>query len=137
MSAAASLPHLGHGQPPIDSGPVLLLMSFGFHLAHDTLPYEGLPPVDDASPPSLDITPLIRAAEGLEPSRTTCFSAVNDRGLALPFALLHYCTAVPGPRVGCFADKWPRQRSHLEITGHQIRTIRKSLLSEERVRLIG
>ena len=33
------------------------------------------PPADDALPPSLDMTPLIRAPEGLQPSRTTRCSA--------------------------------------------------------------
>jgi hypothetical protein len=33
------------------------------------------PPADDALPPSLDMTPLIRAPEGLKPSRTTRCSA--------------------------------------------------------------
>ena len=33
------------------------------------------PPADDALPPSLDMTPLIRAPDGLQPSRTTRCSA--------------------------------------------------------------
>src|ERR1700756_3476609 len=51
-------------------------MPLGFHLTMDTLPSGGLrPPADDALPPSLDMTPLIRAPEGLQPSRTTRCSA--------------------------------------------------------------
>ena len=86
------------GVAPLDYGPVLLRKPFGFHLAVDTLPsgltlrsdhdgrflplavsvvsdfvpVEGSPwscsPADEALPPSLDTSPLIRAAEGLEPS---------------------------------------------------------------------
>src|SRR5262245_46605162 len=55
---------------PLDYGPVLLRKPFGFRLAADTLP-SGCPcghPADEALPPSLDTPPLIRAAEGLEPS---------------------------------------------------------------------
>src|SRR3954451_24586247 len=91
---------------PLDYGPVLLLMPFGFHLAMDTLPSgvlqmaaSGLPwpvsgfrlrarlgfsipsasPASDVLSPLLDIAPLIRAPEGLEPSRTTRCSAQNTR----------------------------------------------------------
>jgi len=81
---------------PIDYGPVLLLMPFGFHLAMDTLPSEvqqavalgrswpypafAFVPVLDLSIPStfsgqrgceprfLDMAPLIWAPEGLQPS---------------------------------------------------------------------
>ena len=53
---------------PIDCGPVLLLMPFGFHLAMDTLPSGGSLPADDGLPPPLDMAPLIRAPEGLQPS---------------------------------------------------------------------
>ncbi|PIY21253.1 MAG: hypothetical protein COZ12_05710 [Deltaproteobacteria bacterium CG_4_10_14_3_um_filter_60_8] len=57
------------GVAPIDYGPVLLLMPFGFHLAMDTLP-SGIPslPASEALPPLLDMAPLIRAPEGLQPS---------------------------------------------------------------------
>ena len=77
---------------PIDYGPVLLLMPFGFHLTMDTLPsgkpqvvasdppwlvsgfrfrarlgFPYLPPspAREALPPRSDIAPLIRAPEGL------------------------------------------------------------------------
>src|SRR6516164_5492750 len=81
---------------PLDYGPVLLLMPFEFHLAVDTLP-SGVPlsggfrsvlicfrlsplcpfrrrhtfysPASDALLPLLDTALLIRALEGLEPSR--------------------------------------------------------------------
>ena len=84
------------GVAPIDCGPVLLLMPFGFHLTVDTLPSEDLPnggfrsplavsgfrlrarvgftippalsPASEALPPLSDTAPLIRAPEGLEPS---------------------------------------------------------------------
>ena len=80
---------------PLDYGPVLLLMPFGFHLAMDTLP-SGVLQMMASGPPwpvsgfrlrarlgfsipstcsgqrriiaALDIAPLIRAPEGLEPS---------------------------------------------------------------------
>src|SRR5450759_3937234 len=80
------------GVAPIDYGPVLLLMPFGFHLTMDTLP-SGVPqvrrlqvrlgcvrlspscpfgllhtcllsPASEALPPLLDMAPLIRAPEG-------------------------------------------------------------------------
>ncbi len=87
---------------PLDYGPVLLLMPFRFHLTVDTLPSEvpqmvasGQPwsvsgfrlrarlglsipatsPASDVLSPLLDIAPLIRAPEGLEPSRSTRCSA--------------------------------------------------------------
>src|SRR6266699_23774 len=64
------------GVAPIDYGPVLLLMPFGFHLTMNTLPSEGLLLLPTTSlPPSLDMAPLIRAPEGLQPSRTTRCSA--------------------------------------------------------------
>src|SRR6266705_4591060 len=64
------------GVAPIDYGPVLLLMPFGFHLTMNTLPSEGLLLRPTTSlPPSLDMAPLIRAPEGLQPSRTTRCSA--------------------------------------------------------------
>jgi hypothetical protein len=45
---------------PIDCGPVLLLMPFGFHLAVDTLPSEvQLSSASEALPPLLDMAPLI------------------------------------------------------------------------------
>src|SRR5450755_4709024 len=83
------------GVAPIDYGPILLLMPFGSHLAVDTLPsgfHERrlqvhlvcvqLSPscpnrllhtfpfssADEALPPPLDMTPLIRASEGLQRS---------------------------------------------------------------------
>ncbi len=48
------------------------------------------PPADDALPPSLDMTPLIRAPEGLQPSRTTRCSAHT-----MPYA--DFCSAVRPP----------------------------------------
>src|SRR6266700_3190935 len=64
------------GVAPIDYGPVLLLKPFGFHLTMNTLPSEGLLLRPTTSlPPSLDMAPLIRAPEGLQPSRTTRCSA--------------------------------------------------------------
>jgi hypothetical protein len=85
-----------HWGSPLDYGPVLLLMPFGFHLAMDTLPsgvlraggsrsalaVSGfrlrarlgfsipfhLSPASEALPPLSDIAPLIRAPEGLQPS---------------------------------------------------------------------
>src|SRR5215472_6333830 len=65
-----------HGVAPIDYGPVLLLRPFGFHLAMDTLPSGVLPrnstfflsPASEELPPLLDMAPLIRAPEGLQPS---------------------------------------------------------------------
>src|SRR5262249_49906030 len=90
------------GVAPIDYGPVLLLKPFGFHLAVDTLPsgvqcavasgppwlypafafvpvwavpYLPLSPASEALPPLLDMALLIRAPEGLQPSRTTHCSA--------------------------------------------------------------
>src|SRR5712691_1778382 len=81
---------------PIDYGPVLLLMPFGFHLTMDTLPSENcraaapgppwsvsgfrlcarlglsipatLPGQRGVFPPLLDTALLIRAPEGLQPS---------------------------------------------------------------------
>src|SRR2546430_9813484 len=51
-------------------------MPFGFHLTMNTLPSEGLLLRPTTSlPPSLDMAPLIRAPEGLQPSRTTRCSA--------------------------------------------------------------
>src|ERR1700683_1990784 len=90
------------GVAPIDYSPVLLLMPFGFHIAMDTLPsgncedrlQAGLSciqlspscpfrllhtcflfPAREALPPRSDTTLLIRAPEGLEPSRSTRCSA--------------------------------------------------------------
>src|ERR1700738_4918017 len=62
---------------PIDYGPVVLLMPFGFHLTMDTLPSEEQlhSPASEALPPLLDIALLIRVPEGLQPSRTTRCSA--------------------------------------------------------------
>src|SRR5215472_5916686 len=84
------------GVAPIDYGPVLLLMPFGFHLTMDTLPSRDLQAGGfrsalsvsgfrlrarlgfsvpsslsgprEALPPRLDIALLIRAPEGLQPS---------------------------------------------------------------------
>ncbi len=56
------------GVAPIDYGLVFLLMPFGSHLAVDTLPSKTCVLADEALPPSLDIAPLIRAPEGLQPS---------------------------------------------------------------------
>ena len=53
----------------LDYGPAVLLMPFGFHLAVDTLPSGSLP-ASEALPPLLDMAPLIRAPEGLEPSQS-------------------------------------------------------------------
>jgi hypothetical protein len=51
---------------PIDYGPVLLLMPFGFRLTTDTLPSEeNFSSASEALPPLLDTAPLIRAPEGL------------------------------------------------------------------------
>src|SRR5215467_14337125 len=83
-----------HGVAPIDYGPVLLLMPFGFRLTADTLPSESyerwlqvalgcvrlspscpvrvlhtfLSSASEELPPLSDTAPLIRAPEGLEPS---------------------------------------------------------------------
>ena len=99
-SAGSTLPHLwptgSSWGRPLDYGPVLLLMPFGFHLAVDTLPSgvlrgggfrstlavsgfrlrarlgssipSHLSPASEALPPLSDIAPLIRAPEGLQPS---------------------------------------------------------------------
>jgi len=62
------------GVAPIDYGPVLLLMPFGFHLAMDTLPSRELRKgtrlslASEELPPLSDMAPLIRAPEGLQPS---------------------------------------------------------------------
>jgi hypothetical protein len=80
------------GVAPIDYGPVLLLMPFGFHLTMNTLPSRVneqwlqvrlgcvrllpscpfrlihtfmLSPASEALPPLSDTTPLTRASEGL------------------------------------------------------------------------
>jgi len=55
------------GAAPIDYGPTLLLMPFGFHLTMDTLPSEEIlaSPASEALPPLLDTVLLIRAPEGL------------------------------------------------------------------------
>ena len=54
---------------PLDYGPVLLLMPFGFRLATDTLPSEkNFSSASEALPPLLDTVILIRSPEGLEPS---------------------------------------------------------------------
>src|SRR5437660_12552595 len=59
------------------------LMPFGFHLTMNTLPSEGLLLRPTTSlPPSLDMAPLIRAPEGLQPSRTTRCSA-HPTGLSV------------------------------------------------------
>jgi hypothetical protein len=56
------------GVASIDYGPILLLMPFGSHLAVSTLPSRACTLADEALPPSLDMTLLIRASEGLQPS---------------------------------------------------------------------
>jgi hypothetical protein len=56
------------GVASIDYGPILLLMLFGSHLAVNTLPSRARTLADEESPPSLDMTLLIRASEGLQPS---------------------------------------------------------------------
>src|SRR5215472_6784606 len=93
---------------PIDYGPVLLLMPFGFHLAVDTLPsgyrrggfrsalavsgfrlraphrllHTFLSPASEALPPLSDTALLIRAPEGLEPSRPSRCPAHTTRTLS-------------------------------------------------------
>jgi hypothetical protein len=58
-----------YGVAPIDYGPVLLLMPFGFRLTTDTLPSEeNFSSASEALPPLLDTVILIRSLEGLEPS---------------------------------------------------------------------
>src|SRR5262249_35860472 len=83
-----------HGVAPIDYGPVLPLMPFGFPLAAETLPacerrcgfrsalavsrfrlcaprrllHTFLSPASEELPPLSDTAPLIRVPEGLEPS---------------------------------------------------------------------
>ena len=56
------------GVAPLDYGPVLLLMPFGFHLAMDTLPSGKKTPASETLLPLLDTALLIRAPEGLKPS---------------------------------------------------------------------
>src|SRR6266851_8524407 len=76
------------GVAPIDYSPVLLLMPFRFHLTMNTLPSEGLLLRPTTSlPPSLDMAPLIRAPEGLQPSRTTRCSAHTTDLSATPHGL--------------------------------------------------
>src|SRR5271166_5481656 len=85
------------GSPPIDYSPILLRIPFGFRIAPDTLssearraaasgrsclypafafvpqetsPYLPLPSASEALPPLLDTALLIRAPEGLQPSRS-------------------------------------------------------------------
>src|SRR5262249_40815349 len=124
------------GVAPLDYGPVLLRMPFGFHLAVDTLPsgsslrtepdgrslplavsvvsdfvpVSGSPwsssPADEALPPSLDTPPLIRAAEGLEPSGSkrcpahTMAAPTPVKGLDGPFTL----ASLDGPPTFTLAD---------------------------------
>ena len=48
------------GVSPIDCGPVLLLMPFGFHLTMDTLPSGYcISPASEVLSPLLDMAPLI------------------------------------------------------------------------------
>src|SRR5215467_9027931 len=76
------------GVAPIDYSPVLLLMPFRFHLAMDTLPSGySIFPASEELPPLSDMTLLIRASEGLEPSRTTCCSARTTSLSATPNGL--------------------------------------------------
>ena len=56
------------GVAPIDYGPVLLRMPFGFHLAVDTLPSPILIEASEALPPPLDMVLPIRAPVGLQPT---------------------------------------------------------------------
>lgn len=54
---------------PLDYGPVLLRLPFGFGLATDTLSsFRFHRKAGEALLPPLDGTPLIRASEGLKPS---------------------------------------------------------------------
>src|SRR5580658_2568469 len=115
------------GVAPIDYSPVLLLMPFGFHLAMDTLPSGNcedrlqvglgciqlspscpfrllhtcfLFPAREALPPRSDTTLLIRAPEGLEPSRSTRCSA--------------HTTSHPTNRViSPMLARWPRNVSSI------------------------
>jgi hypothetical protein len=109
---------------PLDYGPVLLLMPFGFHLKVDTLPsrelramasgppwlyptfvfvpvyaspYLSLSPASDALPPLLDTALLIRALEGLQPSRSMRCSAQNRRLLIAlrPSLRRNYAATLP------------------------------------------
>jgi hypothetical protein len=63
------------GVASIDYSPIRLLMPFGSHFAVDTLPSKARALADEALPPSLDMAPLIRVPEGLQPSRATRCSA--------------------------------------------------------------
>ena len=56
------------GATPIDYGPGLLLMPFGFHLAVDTLPSSIFLEASEALPPPLDTVLPIRAPMGLQPT---------------------------------------------------------------------
>ena len=53
---------------PIDSGPEFLRMSFGFHLAVDTLPSSIRIEASESLLPLLDMAPSIRAPVGLQPT---------------------------------------------------------------------
>jgi hypothetical protein len=54
---------------PIDCGPELLLMPFGFHLAVNTLPSPVLiTEAGEALPSPSDMAPSIRAPAGLQPA---------------------------------------------------------------------
>ncbi|MGH7332101.1 MAG: hypothetical protein ACREKS_04990, partial [Candidatus Rokuibacteriota bacterium] len=57
------------GMAPIDCGPELLLMPFGFHLTVDTLPSLAMAArASGTLPPPLDMAPSIRAPAGLQPA---------------------------------------------------------------------
>ncbi|OFW08117.1 MAG: hypothetical protein A3H96_08835 [Acidobacteria bacterium RIFCSPLOWO2_02_FULL_67_36] len=57
------------GLAPIDCGPELLLMPFGFHLAVDTLPSPATcTEASETLPSPSDMAPSIRAPVGLQPT---------------------------------------------------------------------
>jgi hypothetical protein len=57
------------GIAPIDCGPELLLMPFGFHLAVDTLPSSAsIAETSEALPSPSDMALSIRAPVGLQPT---------------------------------------------------------------------
>jgi hypothetical protein len=112
------------GVAPIDYSPVLLLMPFGFHLTMDTLPSGttsggsrsalavssfrlrarlgfSIPsslPAREALPPRSDMALLIRAPEGLEPSRSNALLSAHYGPLRLPPG--------PPPRLCLPARRW-------------------------------
>jgi len=56
------------GVAPIDYGPAVLLMPFGFHLTMDTLPSPTRVGASEALPPLSDMAPFTWKPEGLQPS---------------------------------------------------------------------